>query len=120
MIGGNKEKEYRQFRVNPDSMSVDVLEDLPFPFNYGSYHEYNDDFALACAGADNKEHCWELSGATDQCNKYQIFRNLSRLGNKLLRKMLFSKIRFRNSCLEITHSENRDSANDIILVNYMY
>ena len=23
-------------------------------------------FALACAGADNKEHCWELSGATDQ------------------------------------------------------
>ena len=66
MIGGNKEKEYRQFRVNPNSMSVDVLEDLPFPFNYGSCHEYNDDFALACAGADNKEHCWELSGATDQ------------------------------------------------------
>jgi len=66
MIGGNEEKEYRQFRVNPHSMSVDVLADLPFPFNYGSCHEYNDDFALACAGSDNKEHCWELSGATDK------------------------------------------------------
>ena len=47
-------------------MSIDVLDDLPFPFNYGSCHEYNDDFAIAGAGADNKERCWELSGATDQ------------------------------------------------------
>ena len=55
MIGGTKETSYRQFRVNPNSMSVEVLDDLPFPFDYGSCHEYNEDFALACAGADNKE-----------------------------------------------------------------
>ena len=66
IIGGTKETSYRQFRVNPNSMSVEVLDDLPFPFDYGSCHEYNEDFAVACAGADNKEHCWELSGATDQ------------------------------------------------------
>ena len=66
IIGGTKETSYRQFRVNPNAMSVEVLDDLPFPFDYGSCHEYNEDFAVACAGADNKEHCWELSGATDQ------------------------------------------------------
>ena len=72
MIGGREEQEYRQFRVNPTGMNVEVLQDLPFPFNYGSCHEYNEDFALACAGADNKEHCWELSGSTDQAGVQKL------------------------------------------------
>ena len=71
IIGGTKETSYRQFRVNPNAMSVEVLDDLPFPFDYGSCHEYNEDFAVACAGADNKEHCWELSGATDQWTQHR-------------------------------------------------
>ena len=66
MIGGTAGSEYRQYKVDPSSAAVVSMENLPFPLVYGACHEYNNDYALACAGEDNKEHCWELSGATDQ------------------------------------------------------
>ena len=70
MIGGStQENSSRQFRVNPHSMGVEQLDDLPFAFLYGSCHEYNQDFALACAGNDNKDQCWELSGVSYQWNR---------------------------------------------------
>ena len=57
-------------------------------------------------------------------NRKQIIRqsNISqpRFGKKMFRNMPFGKVRFRKSNLEISHSENRVSANYIILVKLWY
>ena len=66
MIGGTAGSEYRQYKVDPSSAAVVSMENLPFPLVYGACHEYNNDYALACAGEDNKEHCWEFNGGTEK------------------------------------------------------
>ena len=57
-------------------------------------------------------------------NRKQIIRqsniSQSRFGKRMFRNLPFGKIPFRNSSLEINHSENRDSANYIILVRYNF
>ena len=66
MIGGTAGSEHRQYKVDPSSAAVVSMENLPFPLVYGACHEYNNDYALACAGEDNKEHCWEFNGGTEK------------------------------------------------------